>query len=617
MPRIGCKIPIPTGGTPPGSLVPTSPIPLPAPIQAEIDKLGQAASRKVEKLGGDTLTTVKESSGDTIRALQKAGGDTIATVQKAGDDSIKTIYKAAGDATATYVKAWRDIGEQGKRSFKDIVDAGQAVVHFVENENNAHAMTFSNAEKRMREGKVIDSMWGLATEPAKSGEENFAKATQESEVVNAAAATAAAAYGGPAGAAAYAAWSTYRRTGNADMAIRAGILAAVTAQTGSSIAKMPSGTTDEIIKKAALSGAAGGISVAAAGGDEQAIKDGFLKSAGAVLIQGGSDKLKAYSPEAKEVYETARCISARDLACMSGTLWARDVEGKILYDENGKPRIDPDKLKEYTAKAKDAYDAVQCISARDVDCISNTTWARDVKGKILYDENGKPRIDTGDIDPKQYVGKWSGLDPKSAEGVENALITQGSKLPKMEAIPVLKNKWVLTWALGQDAEIEYKKPTVVLSYIGDTQPYVSAAQYSLPTSPAPVDNTSLEGASVFSGVTVAYYVKRRDGTKISDVLQQRSIPYTPIYYVAPGHEGTLSNALRCGPDTPVKALKEVAFALMDEGVELKYIETQNDIRPRQILIVNSLNPDFSPMTSPSLTRNQIAALSECPSWLQN
>jgi len=36
---------------------------------------------------------------------------------------------------------------------------------------------------------------------------------------------------------------------------------------------------------------------------------------------------------------------------------------------------------------------IHCISAKDVDCLSNTTYARDAKGKILYDSNGKPRID--------------------------------------------------------------------------------------------------------------------------------------------------------------------------------------------------------------------------------
>jgi hypothetical protein len=127
--RIGCKISIPTGGTPRDSVAPVSPIPLPAPIQAEVDKLGKDFSRTVEKLDDDTFTTFQKAGGDTIRTLEKAGGDVFATIQKAGEDSIKTTYQAADDATATYVKAWRDIGEQGKRSFDDTIDAVQAASH--------------------------------------------------------------------------------------------------------------------------------------------------------------------------------------------------------------------------------------------------------------------------------------------------------------------------------------------------------------------------------------------------------------------------------------------------------------------------------------------------------
>jgi hypothetical protein len=440
VPLLGCTIPIPVvpGATSPGSAIPISPIPLPEPLQNALDKLGEDVSRTTEKLGNDTLTTIEKAGGDTVRTLQKASGDTFATIQKAGDDSIRTISKAADDATATYVKAWRDIGEQGKRSFNDATEAGQAVSHFVESQVTSQSKAFDSAARRIREGKVVDSMWGLATEPLQSGEENFAKATQESSVINAAAGAAAVIYGGPAGAAAYAAWSTYRRTGDADLAIRAGILAAMTSQMGSSVSGMPAGTTDEIIMKAAIAGAAGGVSVAAAGGDEQAIKEGFLKSSGSVLIQGGSDKLKAYAP-----------------------------------------------------KAKGAFDTVQCISARDVDCLSNTTWVRDAKGKILYDEDGKPRIDTNRLDPKQYVGKWTGLAPESIESKKNAFIAQISKLPDMEAIPILKNQWVLTWTLGRDQDIEYKMPTVVLTHVGKNPPFNSTVKYGTMADifAAPDDNT--------------------------------------------------------------------------------------------------------------------------------
>ena len=148
--------------------------------------------------------------------LQQVGGDTIATAQKAGGDTVRTFVKAGKDATATYVKAWKDTAEQTKKSFQDTVDAGKAATNYTINQVKAYETALNSAEKRLREGKVVDSMWGLAVEPLQASEANFAKATQESTLIATAAASAAAVYGGPGGAAAYAAWSTYRATGNAD-----------------------------------------------------------------------------------------------------------------------------------------------------------------------------------------------------------------------------------------------------------------------------------------------------------------------------------------------------------------------------------------------------------------
>jgi hypothetical protein len=187
------------------------------------------------------------------------------------------------------------------------------------------------------------------------------KAAQESAVINAAAQTAAAVYGGPAGAAAYAAWYTYRATGDANLALKAGVLSALTSA-GGSVANTPSGTVVEVVKKAAVAGAVGGVATAAAGGDANAVKNAFLKSGSAVLVQGASDQLEAYSPNAQNAFQTT-----------------------------------------------------QCISARDVDCLSNTTYVRDVTGKILCDKNDRPRIDNAKLDPKQYVGEWTGIDPNSIE----------------------------------------------------------------------------------------------------------------------------------------------------------------------------------------------------------
>jgi len=440
-------------------------------VDGDVGKVGEKTKevasnikRETVKLGQDTVTTIQKAGGDTVRTLQQASGDAVVTLRKAGGDTVNTFVKAGKDATATYVKAWKDTAEQTKLSFQDTVDAGTAATNYTINQLKAYESAVRSAEKRLRDGKLVDSMWGLAVEPLQASEANFAKATQESTLISTAAASTAAVYGGPGGAAAYAAWSTYRATGNADQALRAGLLAAATAQAGSSVSAMPSGTMGEVLKKSAIAGAAGGIAVAAAGGDEQAIKEGFLKSAGAVLVQAGNDKAKAYAP-----------------------------------------------------KAKDAYDTVQCISARDVDCMSRTTWARDAKGKIMTDANGTPRFDMKKLDPQQYIGKWTGIDPNSVEGKKNAIIANISQLPKVEAIPLMKNRWVLSWIAGKTTAIGYGQPTVVLTYVGPNPPFVSSVSYGRgEAAPSWIDggiDTNLPNryACTLAGIDRVIRVTKQDG----------------------------------------------------------------------------------------------------------
>jgi hypothetical protein len=180
-------------------------------------------------------------------------------------------------------------------------------------------MALDNGVRRAREGNVIDAVWRVVYEPAKAAEQNFFKATQESSVIYAAAQTEATAYGGPAGAAAFAAWYTYKTTGDAHRALWAGVKAAVENSTGSQYDNMPTLTVPDVVKKAAVAGAVGGIAAAAAGGDENAVKGAFLKAGSAVLVQGASDQLTPYVPEAPHAVNTVQCISARDIDCLSST----------------------------------------------------------------------------------------------------------------------------------------------------------------------------------------------------------------------------------------------------------------------------------------------------------
>lgn len=460
--KIPDRLPDFRGGDLTGGMPGLNQLPLPAEIRERLANLPKDAQVTMEKLGQDTLATVTKAGSDTVQSLTRANKDFVTTIEKAGKDSTATVVKGYNDTVTTHVKAWNDTTAEYRRNFDDAVEAAQASARYVQRQAQAQVDTLQSADKRIREGKAVDAMWGAAVEPLQGSERNAFHATQESKVINAAAATAAATYGGPGGAAAYAAWSTYRATGDANMAFRAGLIAGASSQLGGSAAKMPAGTAGQIIKKAVVAGAAGGVAVAAAGGDDQAIQEGFIKAGGAVLIQGANTKLQKYSP-----------------------------------------------------KAKDAVDTLQCISARDIDCVSKTTWAKDAKGKLLLDKNGKFSEYQKKLDPQQHIGKFSKFVPNTPEGKVADVYRKISKLPKSDVIPLIKNRWVLTTSLDKDPTIPYGVPKVVLTEIGPDAPFVSTVTYGR-TGPGKyscsIGQHKREISTTQSGNACTSIYKRQDGS---------------------------------------------------------------------------------------------------------
>lgn len=169
-----------------------------------------------------------------------------------------------------------------------IVDVGGATLRFFGREIEAIPDILSNADQRFREGKVVDAFWHLGTEPLQESDDNAAKAFQESELLSSVAQGAASFYGGPTGAAAFAAWQAYHVTdGNLEMSLKAGVLAYAMASGYADTASMPTGTPGEVARKAATSGAMAGLSVAAAGGSTEESLEAFLRGGGGVIIQSG------------------------------------------------------------------------------------------------------------------------------------------------------------------------------------------------------------------------------------------------------------------------------------------------------------------------------------------
>lgn len=334
---------------------------------------------------GQTLTVIHKFGGDTIAVLKKANGDIVATAEKAGRDVQWNVNKA-----------WRDVDDQSKRTFDDIVDAGEAIERFRERQLKSDWQALSNASRRLNEGKAVDAMWGLAVEPAQASEKNAAQAAIENQHLNQAGAVLASYYGGPSGAAAYAAWITYRTTGDANLALRQGVITGMASYaTGGNAAGASSSATNvttqnalkEAMKRAALAGAAGGIAVAAQGGDEKDIENAFFKSAGNVLLQYGTQSLGAIDPKITKGIELAQCMENNDMKCITQSSAVRDIlsgsaewaKGAEFADCVTKQDWDCIVKSNYgqqaltsRAKLSDAAEVARCINARDLGCLRNT-----------------------------------------------------------------------------------------------------------------------------------------------------------------------------------------------------------------------------------------------------
>ena len=303
-----------------------------APIGKAVEKAVHDTGKTIEKAGQDTGKTVEKAAQDTGKTVEKAAHDTGHTLEKAAQDTGKTIEKAAHDTGHTIEKAFQDTGNELNRTGRNVNDAAIAAGHFVENQGQALGETLSDAEKRVREGKIIDAIWHAATDPIKHTENNLGEAVTESSLLNNVATAAASIYGGPNGAAAYAAWYTYKQTGDLELALKAGVIAGATAKGLQMVNGMPSETPDQLTQKALASASVGGAAVAASGGDEKDIIEAFVK--GAALTA------------AREHYKNMTDKEIEGRAPTKGAIPKPKLDPnikhdfKILVDESGEPIMD-------------------------------------------------------------------------------------------------------------------------------------------------------------------------------------------------------------------------------------------------------------------------------------
>jgi hypothetical protein len=340
---------------------------------------------------------------DVAKGVGKAINDVVNLPKKVGAQLERDLKNIASGLD----KARKDVEREAGGAINLITDAARAAAKFAERQAKSPLETIEGA---LHKRDVVSSIWHLATNPIKSTNKNAMQATRDSALLAAAAQVAATAYGGPAGAAAYATWTAYNASGgDINAALRAGVTTGLVAAATGAVAKMPvgpekiaaeaalkgaiasaqgkkpeeamqaalaslvqvasaqiAGHVDQAgldkLQKGIVSGALGGAAVAASGGSGKDVQDAFLKSGGEVLVQGIRSKASDIADAAKESASAflSQAIEPEDLKALQTEV---DKAKSVLVEIDAKTKKEISGVVDATKKATEAA-AAEIAKAR-------------------------------------------------------------------------------------------------------------------------------------------------------------------------------------------------------------------------------------------------------------
>lgn len=238
-------------------------------------KIIDGAGKEISIFGQNINSEGNIAISNASREFNKGLSDIAKNLDIAGQDTEKTVAQAGKDVESNIAKSGRDVE-----------DAAHAVGTYVDRQTQSTVRNYEKAFDRIREGKFVDAVWHAALDPLNDQQKNMAMASMESSLIRTVGQTAASAYGGPQGAAAYAAWLTYHQTGgNINAAIQVGLITGITAQAYGDLNKHMTVNEYNIYQKTLVVSTVGAVGVAAAGGSPDDIKNGFLAAGAMVLVQ--------------------------------------------------------------------------------------------------------------------------------------------------------------------------------------------------------------------------------------------------------------------------------------------------------------------------------------------
>lgn len=404
--------------------------------------------KKTDELVGTFHRNIVEEVG---RGYSNAEGWT----KKRLTEGETELRKAPGNLEREARKGAGNIGREAKKVQRGVEEAAVAVYrHSLREMENAKDVA-SDAERRVREGKVVDALWHLALDPARKSSDSAGQAAMESEVLRTVGSVAASVYGGPAGQAAYAAWLAYYQSGgNLEAAIRVGLIAAVTSSVSQSVGQQLAATPDvpgisDNIKRAALNGALSGVSVAANGGSPADIQKAFMSTAFSALVQDGYRELAATPAGAKllQATEAINCMRAVQEsgpeACPQVKAYVKDAQGKLLM-------VAKDGVKQWVDLEKEVPGADWVFVSKEE--------ALDAAGKALIAAGKERGLDIDKLPVKE-----------ASQAMKDAVKNAKGKIPDLQGVALFEDRWTLTWQKAQTLAEGVVPPLTVLTYAAATQ----------------------------------------------------------------------------------------------------------------------------------------------------
>jgi hypothetical protein len=228
---------------------------------------------------------VDETWSNNITPLKKVVGEKWASLMTSSTVDSEVLGKAFKE---TWIKAL-----EGSKTGEDINSTGLAISRFITDQVDDTQQITSDSAQLISKGDLVDGLWYLSLNLIKKTDDNLGKLVQESELINTIGKITATSYGGTQGAAAYASWYAYKETKDPEMALKIGIMSG-TNNVAFNIIDQKS--IPQLLKNNIITGIMAGLSIAIGSGDEEAIKNAFLKTTETAL----ADDLVIINPTSLE-----------------------------------------------------------------------------------------------------------------------------------------------------------------------------------------------------------------------------------------------------------------------------------------------------------------------------